>query len=153
MKGFSALWVGALGKHWQLPPLQPAKTKLPHVRKTHNEAFVPESETVVRGRSDELPLGGIHYCFHAFVSAEFLVDVVKMITESLWQYIVTRYIITQATTERIPSCKWVCLGDYTTSRGASDMGLYPDLLPGHTPVSEGSEFREKWDAPFPRSQG
>ena len=36
------------------------------------------------GRSDELPLDGIHDCFQAVVGAEFLVDVVKVITESLW---------------------------------------------------------------------
>ncbi|MGA8344782.1 MAG: molybdopterin-dependent oxidoreductase, partial [Candidatus Sulfotelmatobacter sp.] len=53
----------------------------------------------------------------------------------------------------IPSCKWVCLGDYANSRGASDMGLYPDLLPGYTPLSEGGEFREKWDAQFPQELG
>ena len=53
----------------------------------------------------------------------------------------------------IPSCKWVCLGDYANSRGASDMGLYPDLLPGYTPLSEGGEFCEKWDAQFPQELG
>jgi len=83
VKWFSALWVGALGNHWQLPPLRPAETNVPHVRKTHNEAFVPESGTLVRGRSDELPLDGIHDCFQAVVGAEFLIDVVKVITEGL----------------------------------------------------------------------
>lgn len=53
----------------------------------------------------------------------------------------------------MPTCKWVCLGDYANSRGASDMGLYPDLLPGYTPLSEGGEFREKWDAQFPQEPG
>jgi len=33
--------------------------------------------------------------------------------------------------------KYVCLVDYSNSRGASDMGLLPDLLPGYYPVSEG----------------
>jgi NADH-quinone oxidoreductase subunit G len=33
--------------------------------------------------------------------------------------------------------KFVCLVDYSNSRGASDMGLLPDLLPGYYPVSEG----------------
>jgi NADH-quinone oxidoreductase subunit G len=32
--------------------------------------------------------------------------------------------------------KYVCLVDYSNSRGASDMGLLPDLLPGYHPVSE-----------------
>ncbi|HEX4168482.1 MAG TPA: NADH-quinone oxidoreductase subunit NuoG [Bryobacteraceae bacterium] len=33
------------------------------------------------------------------------------------------------------SVKYVCLVDYSNSRGASDMGLLPDLLPGYQPVS------------------
>jgi NADH-quinone oxidoreductase subunit G len=32
--------------------------------------------------------------------------------------------------------KYVCLVDYSNSRGASDMGLLPDLLPGYHPVSD-----------------
>jgi NADH-quinone oxidoreductase subunit G len=32
--------------------------------------------------------------------------------------------------------KYVCLVDYSNSRGAMDMGLLPDLLPGYRPVSE-----------------
>jgi hypothetical protein len=83
VEGFSALWVGALGNHWQLPPLRPAETNVPQVSKTHNEAFVLESGTVVRGLSDQLPLDRVHYCFQAVVGAEFLIDVVKVITESL----------------------------------------------------------------------
>ena len=31
--------------------------------------------------------------------------------------------------------KYVCLVDYSNSRGASDMGLLPDLLPGYLPVT------------------
>lgn len=58
-----------------------------------------------------------------------------------------------AMTNRIPECKWVCLGDYANSRSASDMGLFPHLLPGYTPVLEGNEFREKWDAQFPAEPG
>ncbi len=59
--------------------LRPAETNVPNVKRTRNEAFVPESGTGVRGRSDKLPLDGIHDCFQAVVGAEFLVDVVKMI--------------------------------------------------------------------------
>ena len=33
------------------------------------------------------------------------------------------------------------------------MGLYPDLLPGYTPLSEGAAFREAWDAGFPTQPG
>ena len=83
MKRFSALWVGAFGDHWQLPPLRPAETNVPQEGKRHNEAFVPESGTGVRGWSDELPLDGIHDCFQAVVGAEFLVDVVKVIAKGL----------------------------------------------------------------------
>ena len=61
--------------------------------------------------------------------------------------------LVRAMAAAIPSYKWVCLGDYANSRGASDMGLYPDLLPGYTPLSEGGEFREKWDAQFPQEPG
>jgi NADH-quinone oxidoreductase subunit G len=32
--------------------------------------------------------------------------------------------------------KYVCLVDYSNSRGAMDMGLTPDLLPGYRPVAE-----------------
>ena len=34
--------------------------------------------------------------------------------------------------------KYVCLLDYSNSRGASDMGLLPDLLPGYHPVTNGT---------------
>ena len=40
--------------------------------------------------------------------------------------------------------KFVCLGDYANSRGAADMGLYPDLLPGYLPLSETARFGEAW---------
>ncbi|HEV2401352.1 MAG TPA: NADH-quinone oxidoreductase subunit NuoG [Candidatus Sulfotelmatobacter sp.] len=53
----------------------------------------------------------------------------------------------------IPDAKLVCLGDYANSRGAADMGLYPDLMPGYTPLSKGAKFREAWDAGFPAQPG
>src|SRR4051812_23177551 len=34
-----------------------------------------------------------------------------------------------------PAAKFMCLADYANSRGAADMGLYPDLLPGYQPVT------------------
>ena len=40
--------------------------------------------------------------------------------------------------------KFLCLGDYANSRGAADMGLYPDLLPGYAPVSSATRFHEEW---------
>jgi NADH-quinone oxidoreductase subunit G len=44
----------------------------------------------------------------------------------------------------VPGAKLVCLADYANSRGAADMGLYPDLLPGYMPVADGSKFHQEW---------
>jgi NADH-quinone oxidoreductase subunit G len=44
----------------------------------------------------------------------------------------------------IPGAKFVCLADYANSRGAADMGLYPDLLPGYHPTAETSQFHKEW---------
>jgi NADH-quinone oxidoreductase subunit G len=44
----------------------------------------------------------------------------------------------------ISGAKLICLTDYANSRGAADMGLYPDLLPGYVPVSAASKFHEEW---------
>jgi len=44
----------------------------------------------------------------------------------------------------IPGAKLVCLGDYANSRGAADMGLYPDLLPGYHRVAEKGKFHNEW---------
>jgi NADH-quinone oxidoreductase subunit G len=52
----------------------------------------------------------------------------------------------------IPGAKFVCLGDYANSRGAADMGLYPDLLPGYHPIAGNSAFHQEWGA-VPASAG
>ena len=44
----------------------------------------------------------------------------------------------------IEGAKFLPLGDYANSRGAADMGLYPDLLPGYQPVSNTTTFHEEW---------
>jgi NADH-quinone oxidoreductase subunit G len=44
----------------------------------------------------------------------------------------------------ISGSKFVCLADYANSRGASDMGLYPDLLPGYHQVSDTGKFHQEW---------
>jgi len=44
----------------------------------------------------------------------------------------------------IAGAKLICLADYANSRGAADMGLYPDLLPGYHPVIGSSEFHREW---------
>jgi NADH-quinone oxidoreductase subunit G len=38
--------------------------------------------------------------------------------------------------------KFALLGDHSNSRGAADMGLFPDLLPGYVPVSTPAAFTE-----------
>jgi NADH-quinone oxidoreductase subunit G len=49
--------------------------------------------------------------------------------------------------------KFLCLGDYANSRGAADMGLYPDLLPGYAPVDSATKFRENWLDVIPKTAG
>lgn len=44
----------------------------------------------------------------------------------------------------LPDTKFVCLGDYANSRGAADMGLYPDLLPGYVSVTESGAFAAEY---------
>src|SRR3984885_1054574 len=44
----------------------------------------------------------------------------------------------------IPGAKFVCLADYANSRGAADMGVYPDLLPGYHPTAGSSLFHREW---------
>jgi NADH-quinone oxidoreductase subunit G len=52
----------------------------------------------------------------------------------------------------ISGAKLVCLGDYANSRGASDMGLYPDLLPGYHRVGEAGLFHREWSG-LPKTAG
>jgi NADH-quinone oxidoreductase subunit G len=40
--------------------------------------------------------------------------------------------------------KFICLGDYANSRGAADMGLYPDLLPGYVAINGPHSYNEEW---------
>jgi NADH-quinone oxidoreductase subunit G len=42
----------------------------------------------------------------------------------------------------IPGSKFALLADYANSRGAADMGLLPDMLPGYTPVAGNASFGE-----------
>jgi NADH-quinone oxidoreductase subunit G len=44
----------------------------------------------------------------------------------------------------ISGAKFLCLADYANSRGAADMGLYPDLLPGYHLTTGSSEFHKEW---------
>ncbi len=46
----------------------------------------------------------------------------------------------------LPNAKFACIADYANSRGASDMGLLPDMLPGYQPLS-GSALAEEFHTP------
>jgi NADH-quinone oxidoreductase subunit G len=47
----------------------------------------------------------------------------------------------------IPGARFICLGDYSNSRGAADMGLYPDLLPGYHSILQSTVFHQEWTIP------
>ena len=51
------------------------------------------------------------------------------------------------------SGKIACLGDYANSRGAAEMGLYPDLLPGYTPLDSAMAFATEYGERFPTNKG
>ncbi len=51
------------------------------------------------------------------------------------------------------NAKVICLADYANSRGAADMGLYPDLLPGYTPLASADTYSKEWSASLPRNAG
>jgi NADH-quinone oxidoreductase subunit G len=46
----------------------------------------------------------------------------------------------------IPGAKFALISDYANSRGAADMGLLPDMLPGYTPLGDTTTFAE-YNAP------
>jgi NADH-quinone oxidoreductase subunit G len=52
----------------------------------------------------------------------------------------------------VPGAKVMCLADYSNSRGAADMGLYPDLLPGYHRVAESGKFHQEWGE-IPKTSG
>jgi NADH-quinone oxidoreductase subunit G len=49
--------------------------------------------------------------------------------------------------------KFICLADYANSRGAADMGLYPDLLPGYHNVAGTSRAEIAWADEVPNTAG
>ncbi len=49
-----------------------------------------------------------------------------------------------ATGLSFPDTRFACLADYANSRGAADMGLLPDMLPGYRPVTTPSAFGEEY---------
>ncbi|HEU5412879.1 MAG TPA: NADH-quinone oxidoreductase subunit NuoG [Candidatus Angelobacter sp.] len=50
------------------------------------------------------------------------------------------------------NAKFICLGDYANSRGAADLGLFPDLLPGYAAVTGAQKFSAEWGA-LPSAKG
>ena len=53
----------------------------------------------------------------------------------------------------LPNAKFACLGDYANSRGAADMGVLPDLLPGYVPVSTSAQFAEEYGVALSATPG
>ncbi len=53
----------------------------------------------------------------------------------------------------LPNTKFACLGDYANSRGAADMGLYPDLLPGYVSVANAAPFTDEYGEALPTQPG
>jgi len=52
--------------------------------------------------------------------------------------------------------RYMALGDYINSRGAADMGLLPDFLPGYAPLANGAareRFGKLWGATLPAEPG
>ena len=52
--------------------------------------------------------------------------------------------------------KFMALGDYANSRGAADMGILPDRLPGYAPISDSAErarFGKLWGGQIPDASG
>jgi NADH-quinone oxidoreductase subunit G len=58
----------------------------------------------------------------------------------------------EAIVAALPKAKFALLGDYANSRGAADMGLYPDLLPGYLPVKSAGVFAKEYGA-LPEAAG
>jgi NADH-quinone oxidoreductase subunit G len=52
--------------------------------------------------------------------------------------------------------RYMALGDYANSRGAADMGVFPDRLPGYAPLSDAGErkrFSQLWGKEIPAQAG
>jgi len=46
---------------------------------------------------------------------------------------------------KLPGRKFALLSDYVNSRGAADMGLLPDMLPGYTPIAAGGSLAAEYN--------
>nr|MDP9263016.1 NADH-quinone oxidoreductase subunit NuoG [Acidobacteriota bacterium] len=76
-------------------------------------------------------------------------DLVMILGPEVGDAIATMVVVGAA----LPGAKFICLGDYANSRGASDMGLYPDLLPGYASVAHNTHFAAEWWATLPSEPG
>jgi NADH-quinone oxidoreductase subunit G len=52
----------------------------------------------------------------------------------------------------LPDARFACLADYANSRGAADMGVLPDMLPGYRPVTDPGPFADEYPA-MPQAPG
>jgi NADH-quinone oxidoreductase subunit G len=52
----------------------------------------------------------------------------------------------------LPDARFACLADYANSRGAADMGVLPDMLPGYRPVTNPGPFADEYPA-MPQAAG
>ncbi len=53
----------------------------------------------------------------------------------------------------LPNAKIAALGDYVNSRGAADMGVLPDYLPGYAPITNANAFTEEYGTALPTTPG
>ncbi|MHB8889916.1 MAG: molybdopterin-dependent oxidoreductase [Acidobacteriaceae bacterium] len=53
----------------------------------------------------------------------------------------------------LPDAKLALLSDYANSRGAADMGLLPDMLPGYTPWMQPGTFSQEYGETLPAEPG
>ncbi|MBS1814588.1 MAG: molybdopterin-dependent oxidoreductase [Acidobacteria bacterium] len=53
----------------------------------------------------------------------------------------------------LPHAKFALLSDYVNSRGAADMGLLPDMLPGFVPVTNAGSLTEEYGSNFQPQAG
>jgi len=53
----------------------------------------------------------------------------------------------------LPNARFALLSDYVNSRGASDLGLLPDFLPGYVPVDAKHGYSAEYGERFPSDRG
>ena len=53
----------------------------------------------------------------------------------------------------LPNAKFALLSDYVNSRGASDLGLLPDFLPGYVPVDAKHDYSAEYGERFSSTRG